>query len=262
MSLAATIAEPKSPGHHPVAFLSAPPPSEAPTLSRIKTAPAAPAAPSRNAAPTATGSQSPFEYHLHRLLFMVVAKCNQDGDEANNTSEPQVVLLNGIRERWTKVFGNDMSGLMEKCGYTEVEALVKAIDGLRIVGEGDAARVVTTRDSFEGRAAEAKAPVAETSTSQRRRPPPPPPVAPAPVLTPVGSKVLSLDNFVQSPSGKVPADRLAASAWGGGTRSQRIRGRLHTEAWSTHRHLRQMLACRLPTKQCLDPPRHQHCKCD
>lgn len=197
VSLAATIAAPESPAR-PASFFSSPPaqvPEEPPALSRIKTAPAAPGPPppSRDAVP-----QNPFEYHLHRLMFMVVAKCSPSGEEA---SDPSVgVLLSGLRDEWRQVFGNDVSALMEKCGYNEVEALVKAIDGLRIVGEGGEMRVLTTRATFEGGPAPAPA--------ERRRPPPPPPTAPAPVLTPGGAKVLNLDNFVQSPLAK-------DSGWGG-----------------------------------------------
>lgn len=228
VSLAATIAAPESPvGRLPAAFLAGPPPPpEAPALSRIKTAPAAPAAPSRDASSTTARSQNPFEYHLHRLLFGMVAKrCpSQMGDEADDTSEAQGVLLTGILSEWTQVFGNDMAALMEKCGYTEVGVLVRAIDGLRIVGDGEEARVVTTRAAFEiGQAVPAPTPASAAPTVasaadpaiQRRRPPPPPPVAPAPVLTPGSAKsgkVLSLDTFVQSPSGKAP---IGTSTWGG-----------------------------------------------
>lgn len=105
----------------------------------------------------------------------------------------------------------------DKCGYKDVDALVSAIDGLRIVGEGEEKRVVTTRVDFEEGAAPstpcASTDGASSSTGQRRRPPPPPPAAPAPVLTPSGAKVLSLDTFVQSPSAKMQMDGLGA--WGG-----------------------------------------------
>lgn len=221
VSLAATIAAPESPVQRSSSFLSAPPaqaappPTEAPALTRIKSAPAPvlPEAPSRDvAAPTSAGTQNPFDYHLHRLLFMVVAKRCLSGNEATDTTEPQGVLLSNVREEWHEVFGNDMSALMDKCGYSEVDTLVDAVDGLRIAGEGDERRVLTTRLAFEGGASAPGASAAE-GAGQRRRPPPPPPAAP-PVLTPTGAKVLSLDTFVQSPSGKARND--GPGAWGGG----------------------------------------------
>lgn len=151
---------------------------------------------------------------------MVVAKrCDASGEAGSDSSEMRGLPLSDIRTEWNKVFGNDVSALMEKCGYSEVEPLVKAIDGLQIIGEGATARAVTTRATFEGVDAPPAASAetgATTPSGQRRRPPPPPPTAPAPVLTPSGAKVLSLDTFVQSPSGKVAADAIGTPSWGGG----------------------------------------------
>lgn len=147
---------------------------------------------------------------------MVVANHCPSDDEAS--AKPRGLLLCNVRDEWTKVFGNDISALMEKCDYTEVESLVRVVEGLRIAGEGEEARVHTTCSSFEAATSAPRsigldaAETGATSSEQRRRPPPPPPAAPAPVLTPSGAKVLNLDTFVQSPSGKVS---LEALGWGG-----------------------------------------------
>lgn len=177
---------PLSPLKSPVsltAMLAEPQPSEAPTLVRTKTAPAVHNDSSRDAAPVAKADVNPFEYHLHRLLFLVVAKRSQ-GETGDDS---QGVLLSGLRLEWQEVFGNDISPLMEKCGYTEVQPLVAAIDGLRIVGEGDEARAVTTRSTFEAQ------------PSEQRQPPtphPPPPRALGPLPT-------------------AAVDPLGAAAWAG-----------------------------------------------
>lgn len=231
VSLVATIAAPESPAatRPPGSLLPAPPaqasppPTEAPTLARIKSVPIAPAAPSRDAAPAMPGTNT-FEYHLHRLLFMVVAKsCPFEGEEASSAAEPRGVLLRDIREQWTKMLGNDMSPLMEKCGYEEVEVLVKAIGGLCIEGDGEGARVVTTRRSFEGepqstgidkpKSAEARITAGAVASGQKRVPPPP--TKPAPMLSPSGNQVLDLESFVTPSSGKVPMDVIGGMNWGG-----------------------------------------------
>merc|ERR1712046_114218 len=92
---------------------------------------------------------------MGRLLFMIVAKRCQSprGDEASDAASPQGLLVSSIPEEWRQVFGNDVSGLMDKCGYKDVDALVSAVDGLRVVGEGVERRVVTTRVNFEDGAA-------------------------------------------------------------------------------------------------------------
>jgi len=155
---------------------------------------------------------------------MVVAKsCPFEGEEASSAAEPRGVLLRDIREQWTKMLGNDMSPLMEKCGYEEVEVLVKAIGGLCIEGDGEGARVVTTRRSFEGepqstgidkpKSAEARTTAGAVASGQKRVPPPP--TKPAPMLSPSGNQVLDLESFVTPSSGKVPMDVIGGMNWGG-----------------------------------------------
>lgn len=200
--------------------------------------------------------KSTFEYHLHRLLYMLVARrCN--GSEA--PAGEKGLLVDSIRAEWAQVYGSDMEALMEKCGHKEVEPLIRQIDGLevcRVLNDGKSAlRVVTTgteaSDSAPppttapptptasrhavGPAGALGATVASsndmaTSTATtvpsvigagRRKPPPPPPAAPPPALLGIGGllggslgtncaavgsgtpKVLSLDQHVESPAGKV-----------------------------------------------------------
>mmetsp|Transcript_97992 Transcript_97992/g.169757 ORF Transcript_97992/g.169757 Transcript_97992/m.169757 type:complete len:668 (-) Transcript_97992:78-2081(-) len=216
--------------------------------------------------------KSTFEYHLHRLLYMLVARrCN----ESEAPTEEKGLLVNSIRAEWAKVYGSDMEALMEKCGHKEVEPLVRKIDGLRVVGDGLDLRVITTSTEAP-ETASAPAPTTapptpsasrhavgpagalgatvassnDTATSTattvpsvigagRRKPPPPPPAAPPPALLGIGGllggplgansaavgsgtpKVLSLDQHVESPAGKMPLglDKFVPEAPSGQTLS-------------------------------------------
>eukprot|EP00747_Dinoflagellata_sp_TGD_P188707 gnl/TRDRNA2_/TRDRNA2_48075_c0_seq1.p1 gnl/TRDRNA2_/TRDRNA2_48075_c0~~gnl/TRDRNA2_/TRDRNA2_48075_c0_seq1.p1 ORF type:complete len:562 (-),score=96.10 gnl/TRDRNA2_/TRDRNA2_48075_c0_seq1:132-1796(-) len=197
------------------------------------------------ATPSGSGASSRFEYHLHRLLFLLVARKCREQTEARLPSEQAGIKVGDVQSEWTKVYGSDMLALMEKCGHSQVEPLVRDIDGLELAGSGSDLRVVATvlqplentqgagdaaqpareGDASFATAAESKqAPAAVASIAPVPPPSTPPPSPPEKAVrlaqavdgdaTPRkgGPKVLSLDQYVETGSPKVIGD----GSWGRG----------------------------------------------
>lgn len=126
-------------------------------------------------------SKSTFEYHLHRLLYMLVARrCN----DSEASSEQQGLLLNSVRSEWAKVYGSDMEALMDKCGHKEVEPLIRQIDGLQIVGVAPDLRAVTASTDAKATAPVPPAPAPLPATAPAAATAPPTPTAARPAVGP------------------------------------------------------------------------------